>query len=69
MILPASRRPLRPFDAQQEHISILRRIVSNRNSYSWAHPFLPTVHKIAPNGKRSLVIVRNVVYNRNRIPW
>ena len=33
------------------------------------HPFRPTVHKIAPNGKRSLVIVRNVVYNRNRIPW
>ena len=32
------------------------------------HPFRPTVHKIAPNGKRSLVIVRNVVYNRNRIP-
>ena len=33
------------------------------------HPFRPAIHKIAPNGKRSLVIVRNVVYNRNRIPW
>ena len=48
--------PLRPSDAQQEHISSLRRIVSNRNSYSWAHPFLPTIHKIAPNGMRSLVM-------------
>ena len=33
------------------------------------HPFRTAIHKIAPNGKRSLVIVRNVVYNRNRIPW
>lgn len=48
---------------------ILRRIVANRNSYSGLHPFRPTVHKIAPKGMRSLVIVRNVVYNRNRIPW
>lgn len=48
---------------------ILRRIVANLNSYGGLHPFRPTVHKIAPNGKRSLVIVRNVVYNRNRIPW
>lgn len=31
-ILPAPHRPLRPSDAQQEHISGLRRIVANRNS-------------------------------------
>lgn len=66
---PVSRCPLPPFDAQQEHISGLRRIVANRNSYGGLHPFRPAIHKIAPNGKRSLVIVRNVVYNRNRIPW
>ena len=48
---------------------ILRRIAANRNLRGGAHPFRPTVHKIAPKGMRSLVIVRNVVYNRNRIPW